>query len=196
MLTRLTYAGIDTNNNWAVENVVAAFRNLLDTTGARNGGEIWKSIEFVVYMWSGTDEKTKQHNYNIAFQLQIVGGNKPETTENFMSVLERNNYWVNGFFEIAGDVYKGKKNHENSARFKTESAWRISPHFIQQPGYDKNIFDLHWDPANSACTKCSSFDRAKAGLMHENSEYSFHAVEKRRLMKEQGEIKIYNPPRR
>jgi RHS repeat-associated protein len=169
----LKASGLDGAN--AAENVVAAFRNLLDVTGARNDGAIWNEIKSIDYLQTGegTKESPKE---SIGFMMTV------NNDRQFLDALKSKGYVVN--MRVAGiDETDLQGDHRWSARYQTNRPYLVVPHFVQQNDYASNRFDLHFDPANSACVKCTYTEQLRAAEMH--NEMHLKATDTRKFLQEQ-----------
>jgi hypothetical protein len=172
----------------AVANVVAALRNMLDVTGAREDRRIWDDLQSIDYLQVGKDN-VGDLDYNIGYMFTVRGGDRAGT--GFTAILGNNGYLVNMRFELFGFSvsertllkWSGEQPHKVSARYLAAGAWLVVPHWVQQEHYASNKFDLHFDPANSACTQCNSSSRLKAAKMH--CTMHLPATETRRLLQQQ-----------
>jgi hypothetical protein len=172
----------------AVDNVVAALRNVLDVTGAREGSLIWHDLLSIDYLQVGKDS-SGDLDYNIGYMFTVRGGDSASTE--FADRLRNSGYEVNmrlgllGFSISERTLVKwgGEQPHKMSARYLTAGAWLVVPHWVQEEHYESNKFDLHFDPANSACTQCNSSSRLKAAKLH--STMHLPATETRRFLQQQ-----------
>jgi hypothetical protein len=170
----------------AVDNVVAALRNLLDVTAAREGNRLWDALRSLDYLQVG---KTSSGNpdYNIGYMLTV----RDEPGAEFRNVLEQHGYVVNmrlGLFGFSVSEqtlikWSAEEPHKVSARYVTSGAWLVVPHWTQEQHYPSNKFDLHFDPANSACTDCNGPSRLQAAKMHDTMHLP--ASETRRFLQQQ-----------